>query len=99
MKKIHALRLVGRRWLNRREGQTYHSVEIWVDEVCVHTVPYAYGYDQAYEETALRWLQENGYIPDLQYGNGGHEALWRYCERKNIRYNSSASNVARKKDL
>ena len=97
--KMHSLRLVGRRWWQRSTGNTYHSVEIWVDDNCIHTIPFAYGYDQAFEETAMRWLEENKYLPDLHHANGGHEALWRYCERKNIMYERSATDVARRKDL
>lgn len=97
--KMSYLRLVGRRWWQRSTGNTYHSVEIWVNEVCVHTIPYAYGYDAAYEESATRWLEENKYLPDFSHKNGGHEALWRYCERKGIKYERAATDVPRKKDL
>lgn len=98
--KMNALMLIGRRWWRRGPGTTYHSVEIYVDGVCVHKVPYAQGYDQAYECTARRWLDDNGYLPGIENKSGTPgEALWRYCERAGINFTRSVTDVQRKKDL
>ena len=48
----------------------------------------------------MHWLIENGYLNELErYGNGGHESLWRYCEKHGIAYSAEVADVQRKKDL
>jgi len=100
MKTPTRIRLFGRRWWNRRVGQTYHSCEIWVDDKLVHKVEYAYGPDQMWEQNGTNWLQANGYLPgrEVKEGTPG-EALWRYCEREHIHLLTDRVDVARKKDL
>ena len=90
----------GKRWWRRGPGTTYHSCEIWVDDVCVHRIEFAYGPDQMYEQSGKNWLYANGYLPGMEMKQGTpSEAIWRYCERMNIHYTSDAVNVQRKKDL
>ena len=86
--------LHGRRWFQRGSGNTYHSVEIIVDGETVHIVPYAYGYDQHYEQTARQWLKREGYLPGI-----GDEVLWRYCNRVGCELLSDVEDVRRRKDL
>lgn len=100
MKKMSILMVLGRRWFCRGPGNTYHSSTIYVDGDCVHKVDFAYGYGQQYEESALQWLEKNGYLPGLEHHkNGSHESLWRYCERMGIKYSQDVTDVPRKKDL
>ena len=95
-----SLMLVGRRWFERTNGNTYHSVSIYVDGKPVHKVDCEYGYGNQWEWTGMRWLIENGYLQELErYGNGGHESLWGYCEKHGIAYSAEVADVQRKKDL
>lgn len=99
-KKVKTIVLVGRRWFNRGPGNTYHSVEIYVNGACVHKIPFAYGYGEQYEYNARVWLDENGYLPGIENREGTPgEAIWRYCERKKITYSRTVTDVTRKKDL
>ena len=99
-RKICTLLLVGRRWFARTYGNTYHSVEIYVNGNRVYKVDYAYGYGSQWEWTAFDWLDANGYTPGRQHSaNGSRECAWRYCERMGIQYNSTVTDVQRKKDL
>lgn len=92
---MKTLELHGCRWFNRRKGQTYHSVVIMIDDETVHKVDYAYGYDGAWMDSAATWLEANGKLPNRTK----HEALWRYCERKRIKFTYTINDVPRKKDL
>ncbi len=99
-RKMSSLTLIGRRWWRRGPGTTYHSCEIIVNGTCVHKIELAYGPDQMYEDTAKNWLDANGYLPGIHKKDGTPgEALWRYCERMDITYSRSATDVQRKKDL
>lgn len=93
-----SIRINGRRWFRR--GNTYHSVEIIVDGETVHVVPYVYGYDNQYEQTARSWLKREGYLPGIEDVAGRcSEPLWRYCQRVGCQYQSGVEDVRRKKDL
>lgn len=52
----------GRRWFERVNGNTYHSVEVYVNGKLIGYEPFAYGYGSQFLETAKDILAENGYI-------------------------------------
>lgn len=95
----------GRRWFNKRTGNTYHTADIMINGIPVHKLDYAYGYGDQYlpnhVHNAADWLEANGYLPGREPSkNGGpKEIIWRYCERLNIKLNYSCHDVSRKKDL
>lgn len=95
MKRMSSMTLIGRRWFNRGKGSTYHSVEIFVDGKPVHKIDYAYGYGDQWQWEGFNWLEKNGYIPDREENESG----WRYCERKDIQFVYTVTDVQRKKDL
>lgn len=97
MKVLH---ISGRRWFERVNGNTYHSVNVWIDGKHVYYNPFEYGYGNHYRQTAKLWLKENGHLPGLEhYQNGASESLWRYCERNDIALVSEVTDVSREKDL
>lgn len=98
---MQSLVIIGRRWFDRVNGNTYHTSEVIVDGACVHKTDRHYGYGEQYLQTALDWLEKNGYLPGIEHHeNGSTEALWHYCrERMGIAFTYSVSDVKRKKDL
>lgn len=98
-KKIRSITLFGRRWFERSGGNTYHTVNIYVDGECVHQTMMQYGYDSQYIETAAEWLDEHWALGREHYDNGGVEPLWSYCRDRGIEYIAEAADVARKADL
>lgn len=92
---MKALTLLARRWFDRKNGNTYHVVEILIDGVSVHHSPMTYGYDRAYETTAAEWLEANGYLP----AGSKRQALWRVCQDAGVKLDSRAVDVPRKGDL
>ena len=94
MKEFKSLKVIGKRWFQKSYGNTYHSVSIIVDDVEVSYIPFRYGYESSYEQTAAKWLQDNGYIPASFSGT-----LWSYFDEINIPFFSIAYDVSRKKDL
>lgn len=91
-KSIH---IAGKRWFDRVNGNTYHTAEIFVDGVLVHTTEREYGYGYQFETTAIHWLQSVGYpCPDLS-----RELPRKWAERTGCTYAASVADVSRKKDL
>lgn len=105
-KKTRSIVIIGRRWFDRVNGNTYNTAQIIINGETVHSLPFDYGYGDNYADRAQQWLTDNGYLPD-RAGTGNddqtkwtpHEPMWKYCKRMNIKYIYTASNVGRKKDL
>jgi hypothetical protein len=49
----------GRRWFERTNGNTYHSVTVEIDGAPIGTVPFAYGYGDQYIQTATTILERD----------------------------------------
>jgi hypothetical protein len=90
-----SITIIGRRWFDKVNGNTYHSCECLVNGEVVAYVPFSYGYDSAYEYSGMKKLAELGYLPDFT----SQSIPWRYCEDNRIKYHRTHSDVNRKKDL
>lgn len=100
MPKPKSIIINGRRWFNKSTGNTYHSATIIVDGEYVEGVPYAYGYDQQYVDSAFAKLVALNIIePPKERSSGGHEPLWLWAKENGITLQCSATDVKRKKDL
>jgi hypothetical protein len=98
-KKIEHIGIIGRRWRDKKMGNTYHTAEIFVNGRKVHKIPFSYGGDSMYEQNAVEWLVKNGYVAAKEYATGGFPGLWRLGQEHGFTYDSEAINVATKKDL
>ena len=86
---------VGRRWRDRINGNTYNTCEMFVNGRRVGKTPIDGGYDDAYRWAGRAWLNENGFLP-------GYDAavdFTIYCGMRDIIYDSTVSDVRRKKDM
>jgi len=52
-----------KRWFERTNGNTYHSVNVYVNNELIGRVPFTYGYGEQYIETAFDILAEWGMFP------------------------------------
>ena len=97
---MKAITLFGRRWFHRGPGNTYHTVEVFIDGERVHKSDRTYGYGGHYAQTGQEWLETNGFLPGLKhYQNGSTQPLQEYCRERGIVYNCSVADVSRKRDL
>ena len=93
MCQIKSITIIGRRWFQKTNGNTYHSVQIFVNTMEIK-LPYEYGYGDQYYDTAVNWLVTNGYIiPE----NGESPKEW--AKRNGVNMVSVVVDVARMKDL
>ena len=53
----------GKRWFERVNGNTYHSVSVYVNNELVGRMPFAYGYGEQYIQSAFDILSEFGMFP------------------------------------
>jgi hypothetical protein len=95
-----SLVIVGRRWFDRVNGNTYHSAEMVIDGECVGKVPMTYGYGDQYIDSAFDYLEKKNLIPLRErYITGSKEQPYQWVERTGIKVFSTASEVRSKKDL
>ena len=93
MCQIKSITIIGRRWRQKVYGNTYNSVQIFVDTTEIK-LPYQYGYGDQYYHRAISYLVEHGYIiPE----NGEYPSEW--AKRNGVNMVSVVMDVARKKDL
>lgn len=98
LKKEKHLTIIGRRWFEKVNGNTYHSVNVWINGQHIGGVDFEYGYGEQYIQTAQDILEKAGYIADT-YGNGIKHTGRTYFEKHFTSYITNVSNVERKKDL
>ena len=95
--KTKKICIYGKRWFQKTYGNTYHSVEIYVNDILVHKIECSYGYGSQYEWNARLWLKNNNYIQ--MSDKNEYFCLGRYCRENNIEYENNVIDVKRKKDL
>jgi len=93
-KKIEHIGIIGRRWFEKRNGNTYHTAEIFVNGRKVHKLGVSYGGGSMYEQNAVEWLKANGYFP-----KDASPILWHVAQDMGFTKDSGAIDVPRKKDL
>lgn len=95
-----SITIIGRRWFDRINGNTYFSAVALINGKEVAQIPFEYGYGNQYEHSMFNKLFGLGYCADRKtYENGSTEPFWVYCDRKGITKYVSHSDVRRKKDL
>lgn len=95
-----SLTILGRRWFERTNGNTYFSAKAIIDGKPVEGIGFAYGYGSQYEWEMFAKLEQDGLVSDVEhYSNGSGESPWRWCERHKVAYTTDVTDVARKKDL
>ena len=99
--KIQGLMVIGRKWFDKANGNTYHSAEVilftskglhnWRSRL-------TYGYGRQYEETGLDLLIKNGWFKksDCQYGNGNKKTLDKVLADAKIKWVSREFYVNKK---
>lgn len=88
---MKSLVIIGKRYQDKN-GNTYHSVIALVDGEKVINIPYRYGYENQYLETARIELIKVGYIDSAR-------SLYHYCEENKINFYCDVTDVKSKKDL
>jgi len=83
--KVDTILIVGKRWFDRINGNTYHSARVYVDDELIAAAPFQYGYGDQYVQSAHEVLTEHGVVPMKRYPNGSTEILWQVCKRLDIR--------------
>jgi hypothetical protein len=79
----------GRRWFERTNGNTYHSVNVYDDNKLIGSVNFRYGYGDQYIQTGIEILEKAGLTDSSRN--------WQYENRD--KYHASVCDVSRKKDL
>jgi len=91
-RKVKSIIINGRRWFDRKYGNTYNSAEVYINGEFAVKLGASYGYDQMYEQRSWEWIEENYHL-----NHNSCPSL--FCRENNIKYSCSASDVSRMRDL
>jgi hypothetical protein len=97
--KIESIQLIGRRWFRKSAGHTLTTVVICVNGEQVTKIGPTCGYGDYFEQMAVEWLVENGYLPLEKRAMGGYEPLWQAAKRLGFTLSRDVFDVARERDL
>ena len=97
------IKIVGRRWFDRVNGNTYHSVYVCNDDnSLIGKCKFAYGYGEGYLQTAHQILQDAGIYPKTgeRFASGADKDYHDFLlDRRENKFFITVSDVGRKKDL
>ena len=88
-RKIKSITVLGRKWFDKVNGNTYNTAQIMVNGETVGKTEFQYGYGDFYLQAAGDWLEKHGYTKPEHYQHGGITPLWRYCQDNNIHFEHS----------
>lgn len=91
---IHSLHISARRWFQKSYGNTYHSVEVFVNGKRLYE-PFEYGYGDHFLQTAAALLRKHGYDTRLK----PEQYLGTRHLREVLGGTYSVAYVSRKEDL
>jgi hypothetical protein len=92
---IQSIMILGKRWFQRTYGNTYHRVQVYVNDKEVATSKITYGYGDQYIQTAVSLLKENGYLKSMPENT----PLWRYCKENGIDCTIQYKDVKTEREL
>ena len=91
--KIQSITVIGKRYNDK--SNTYHTVLMLVNGVCIYQSPVTYGYENAYEQTAEQHI--------CKFSTGQNffplTSLGRWCKENQIAYFVTCADVRTKKEL
>lgn len=105
MAQVQKLELTGKRWFDRKNGNTYFSALAVLDDVEVAAIACEYGYDEQWLYEICDKLDQSGVIPVKRevFKNGSKEVPWQWLQRiekeTGVVIFRNCIDVKRKKDL
>jgi len=101
--EIQSLVVIAQRWFDKAWGNTYHSCAVVLNGKEIGFIPFEYGYDEQYKNTALTILQNNGYFNSGEQCDNGYpkdsENFHNFCIGNRDRVLFYCTDVDRKRDL
>ena len=80
------IRIVGKRWRDKVNGNTYHSARVYVDGELICAVPWQYGYGDQYVWSGWLALVDKLGLEVKRHENGSTEPAWQWCRDRGIAY-------------
>ena len=102
--KVSNITISARRWFDKINGNTYHSVDVYANGKFIGRNPFEYGYGEGYLVTAHKILQDKGIYKktDDRLKSGMDKDYYDFIKDKREhrhKFVVVVSDVSRKKDL
>jgi len=92
----YVLRLVGRRWLQKSAGNTYHAVDVYLDDELIGKSGVVYGYGDCYVQTGMEIAARHPFFQALPVPS---MPLRLWAEEMGIKLENSVVDVSRRSSL
>ena len=94
---MKTITVIGKRWFDRINGNTYHSVKVYTDNELLDSIDCKYGYGDHYIQSATELLVKHDIISIME--SRDYIPLWKFCNENDIKLLTDVTDVKRKKDL
>lgn len=97
-KSLKTIDIQAKEWFDKVNGNSYFAGIITTnfgqDDEQTFKMPFQYGYESAYEQAAVKLLQESGILPGDKF-----LSISRYCRENNIELRSSLQRNCKQREL
>ena len=82
MNRVIKFTVITKKWFDRVNGNTYHSVRcVRMRDKAIVVGPFQYGYGESYRQTALAMMAKAGWLGSIKYRD--FDAQFQYEREKN----------------
>ena len=92
MAKIKSITIIGQRWFDKLNGNTYCACKILINGKHILTSDWTYGYGDFYRQLAGQLLNEKKILSLEAFPGGSLESVSTYCYKNNIDFFSHVSD-------
>jgi hypothetical protein len=97
LKPTDYVTIIGKRWFQKTYGNTYHSVQVYVNGKLIGEESFRYGYGEQYIQTAHDILMKTGWLPKT--GEHDYSAFIDMRRSNREHFTITVSDVGRQSDL
>ena len=86
MRKVRAITIIGYKWWDSLNGNTYFTGHGLINgEVVVH-IPFRYGYGNQFEYEIFEEIKKTGRLGNIKKALSDTDPPWVYCDKRGIAY-------------
>jgi hypothetical protein len=98
--KGKCLTVIGKKWLDKVNGNTYHSARVYLGNELIACAPFDYGYGDSYQDSAARALIKAGYIKQAFIKDYSKAITrFRFYQKKNIQVLYTCHKDCKQRDV
>lgn len=86
MKKVRTITIIGYKWFDKVNGNTYFAGHGLVNGEVVVAAPFQYGYGNQFEYEIFEEIKKTGMLGSIKKALADTSPPWTYCKKRGISY-------------